>query len=165
MNGFRVPTSYHINGDDELVSLHITGAVTLVDVYELCEAVMQDPNYRQDWPHLADLRGAKIDIRPGAMGPFVRYARTAHASGGGDTPIAVVFDGHEEDAFCAGVYRFTCALGSAELFDDYAHAMKWLLENGWQKQVGGHPAPPGDLLEPPNPRRHGADEHPEQIRT
>jgi hypothetical protein len=157
-----VPASYHINADDELVSLTITGQVTLVDIYELCQRLISDPQFSPHWPQLADLRGVSLDIKPGAMRPFVNYAlgtyRTHVAA-----PVAVIFDGHGEDAFCAGLYRFTCALSVAELFDDYAQGIKWLLANGWRKS--GHPAPPEDLLEPPDPRRNGANKDPEHIRT
>lgn len=137
-----MPASYHINADDELVSLTISGAVNLVDIYELCQRLIADPDFSPQWPQLADLRGISIDIKPGAMRPFVNYALgtyRAHV----EAPVAVIFDGNLDDAFCAGLYRFTCALGVAELFDDYAHGIKWLLANGWRKS--GHPAPHEDL--------------------
>ncbi len=139
-----MPASYHINADDELVSVNISGQTTLVEVYELCQRLIADPDFSSEWPQLADLRGADFEIQPGAMRPFVQYAvgtYRKHVS----APIAVVFDGQRDDAFCAGLYRFTCALGIAELFDDYALGVKWLLTNGWKKKVG-HPAPRENLL-------------------
>lgn len=138
-----VPASYHISSDDELISLTLSGTVNLVDVYELCQRLIADPQFSPTWPQLADLRGASFDIKPGAMRPFVNYALGTYRAQV-QAPVAVVFDGGGDDAFCAGLYRFTCALGVAELFDDYAQGVKWLLTNGWAKS--GRPAPNGNLL-------------------
>jgi hypothetical protein len=160
-----VPATYHINPDDELISLTFTGQLDLVDVYELCRTLITDPDFRRHWPQLLDLRGIDIDIRPGAMRPFVNYLTHTFRTRI-DGPMAVIFDGHQDDAFCAGVYRLTYSLPGAELFDDYAQGVKWLLANGWRQS--GHPAPRKDpehaLVQQPDPRRNGTDNEPEQKR-
>ena len=89
------------------------------------------------------------------MRQFLRYATSTYRPRV-TAPIAVVLDGSRDDAFCAGVFRFVCALPDAEVFDDYALAIKWLLKNGWAR---------GDALsQPQDPDRNQADEDPKQKR-
>jgi hypothetical protein len=111
---------------------------------------------------LVDLRGIDVEFQPGAMRPFAKFLISVYRPQFAAAPLAIVMDPDRDPVFSAGVYRFTCGLGNAELFDDYAHAVSWLLKNGWKK--AGHPAPASELLEPPDSGRDGADEHPEQIR-
>jgi len=157
-----VPVSYHINTADEFVSVRFDGKIDLVEIYELARSFLADPDFSPSWPHLVDLRGMDVAIEPGAMRPFARFMLTSYRPNFADAPLALVIDSDRDPEFAAGVYRFTCGLGNAELFDDYAQAVSWLLKNGWKK--AGHPAPTSGLLKPPDSGRDGADEHPEQIR-
>jgi hypothetical protein len=156
-----VPASYHINRQDEFVSLRMTGTVDLVEIYELCRRFLDDPDFNATWPHLVDLRGLVVDVKPGAMRPFANFLLTSYRPKFAGAPMAIVMDADRDADFSAGLYRFTCGLGNAELFDDYAHAMKWLLKNGWSK-AGHVPGPPS--LKPPDAGRQGADDHPKEIR-
>jgi hypothetical protein len=146
---------YHINREDEFVTLRFEGDVDLVDAYELTRQLLDDPAYRPDWPQLVDLRGIKIDVQRGAMRPFARYAATTYRPQV-TAPIAVVVDGSMDDAFCAGVFRLVCALPAAEVFDDYVLAIKWLLRNSMDPHPGS--------AQPQNAGGDDADEQPEQIR-
>ena len=157
-----MPVSYHINTADEFVSVRFDGKIDLVEIYELARSFLADPDFSPSWPHLVDLRGMDVAIEPGAMRPFARFMLTSYRPNFADAPLALVIDSDRDPEFAAGVYRFTCGLGNAELFDDYAQAVSWLLKNGWKK--AGHPAPTSGLLKPPDSGRDGADEHPEQIR-
>jgi hypothetical protein len=159
-HGLPVTASYHINREDEFVSLRLTGAVDLVEIYELCQSFLDDPHFSRTWPHLVDLRGLDIDVKPGAMRPFSQFLLTKYRPEFSAAPMAIVMDADRDSEFSAGLYRFTCGLGNAELFDDYAQAVRWLIRNGWGKE--GRPAPAS--LEQPDSRRNGADEGPEQIR-
>jgi len=159
-----LPASYHINREDEFISLRLEGRVDLVQIFELCQSILADPGFSPHWPQLADLRGVEMMLKPGAMKPFANYVRMKFRPQCPDAKIAVVIDADRDADFCAGAYRLTCSLGSnAELFEDYAGAMKWLLRNGWLQT--GHPATDPGSLEPPDSRRHGGDEHPKQVRT
>ncbi len=148
---------YHINHDDEFVALRLDGEVDLVDVYELCQSLLADPRFDPKLPQLADLRSVQLNLKRGAMRPFLRYVTAKYRPLVG-APIAVVFDGSKDDEFCAGVYQFACKLSNTEVFDDYALAIKWLLRTSW--------ATPNSALssQPHNPGRDHGDEHPEQIR-
>jgi len=158
-----VPVSYHINKADEFVSFRFEGKIDLVEIYELARAFLADPDFSASWPHLVDLRGMDVAIQPGAMRPFVKFMAMTYRPNFAAAPLALVIDGDRVPEFSAAVYRFTCGLGHAELFEDYAHAISWLLKNGWKK--AGHPAPTtSTLLEPPDSGGDGADEHPKQVR-
>ena len=146
---------YHINSEDEFVTLRFDGDTDLVDAYELTQQLLTDPDFRDDWPQLVDLRGININVQPGAMRPFARYAATGYRPRVA-APIAVVLDGSMDDAFCAGVFRLVCSLPQAEVFDDYALAIKWLLKHS--------AAPADDSAQPQDAGGDHADEEPKQIR-
>ena len=55
-----------------------------------------------------------------AVKPFNRF-------GGREGSIAVVIDGDMSGKLEAVVYWLACAIGHAEVFDDYDHALKWLI--------------------------------------
>ena len=149
---------YHINAEDEFVALQFDGDVDLVEGYELCEALLKDPDFNPQWPQLVDVRNMQLKLSPDAMRPFLRYVTSKYRPRV-NAPIAVVLDGSMDDVFCAGVFRFVCRLPDTEVFDDYALAIKWLLKNGWAKRTGdvtsAHPKDAG---------RYQADEQPKQIR-
>jgi hypothetical protein len=146
---------YHINHEDEFVTLRFDGDTDLVDAYELTQQLLTDPDFRADWPQLVDLRGININVQPGAMRPFARYTASAYRPRV-TAPIAVVLDGSMDDAFCAGVFRLVCSLPQAEVFDDYALAIKWLLKNSVVPVDGSAQPQDADGDQP--------DEEPEQIR-
>lgn len=153
-----MPARYHINHEDEFVAVRLEGEVDLVDVYEICQKLLADPEFDPKLPQLADIRSVQLNLTPGAMRPFLSYVTTKyrpHVT----APIAVVFDGSMDDEFCAGVFRFVCTLSDTEAFDDYALAIKWLLRAGWR-------APKGDptSAQPQDAPGDQADEHPKQIR-
>jgi hypothetical protein len=152
-----VPARYHINREDEFISLRFEGEVNLVDVYELCQALTDDPDFDPKLPQLVDVREIELKLTPGAMRPFLNYATSTYRPLV-NAPIAVVLDGSMDDAFCAGVFRFVCKLSDTEAFDDYALAIKWLLRDKWS---GRNRQP---LPEPQDSSRDQADEHPKQIR-
>jgi hypothetical protein len=149
-----VPAQYHINHEDEFIAIQLEGDVDLVDVYELCQTLLNDADFKPQLPQLADVRNVKLKLTPGAIRPFLSYVTTKyrpHVS----ARIAVVLDGSMDDEFCAGVFRFVCNLPETEVFDDYALAIKWLLRSSWKQPA---------LSEPQNSSRNQADEHPKQIR-
>ena len=149
-----MPAQYHINHEDEFVAIRLESDVDLVAVYELCQALLSDPEFKPQLPQLVDVRSMKLELTPGAIRPFLNYVTTKyrpHVT----ARIAVVLDGSMDDDFCAGVFRFVCNLPDTEVFDDYALAIKWLLRGGWRQ-------PP--LSKPEDADRNQTDEHPKQIR-
>jgi hypothetical protein len=156
-NGSDVPLHYHINKEDEFITIRLEGDADLALVYELCQTLLNDPDYHAEWPQLVDVRGIELGLKRGAMRPFSRYVLTTYRPRV-TAPIAVVIDGSMDDAFCAGVFRFVCSMPDAEVFDDYPLAIRWLV----RKSV---PFTDGDeSTQPQHPDRYQPDEHPKQIR-
>jgi hypothetical protein len=152
-----VSLHYHINKEDEFITIRLEGDADLALVYELCQRLLNDPDYHAEWPQLVDVRGIELGLKRGAMRPFARYVLTSYRPRVA-APIAVVIDGSMDDAFIAGVFRFVCSMPDAEVFDDYPLAIKWLV----RKSV-----PFGDYQDssqPQNADRYQADENPKQIR-
>jgi len=157
-HGCRVPAQYHINQEDEFIALQFDGVVNLVDIYEVCQALLADPDFDPSLPQLADVRTVELELSPGALRPFLQYVTTKyrpHVT----APIAMVLDGSKDDDFCAGMFQFACRLSDTEVFDDYALAIKWLLGNRWARRDRT-----SGLPQPQDSGGDQADEHPEQVR-
>lgn len=153
-----MPAQYHINREDEFIALRFEGEVDLVDVYELCQALIADPDFDPKLPQLADVREIELKLSPGAMRPFLNYVTTKYRPCVA-ARIAVVLDGSMDDAFCAGVFQFVCTLSDTEVFDDYALAIKWLLRDNWSRRDRHDTS-----AQPDDSGTDQADEHPKQIR-
>jgi hypothetical protein len=152
-----VPLDYHINQEDEFITIRLEGAADLALIYELCQKLLNDPDYHAEWPQLVDVRGIELALKRGAMRPFARYVLTSYRPRVA-APIAVVIDGSMDEAFIAGAFRFVCSMPDAEVFDDYPLAIKWLVRKSMPS------AEDDDSTQPQNTDRYQADENPEQIR-
>ena len=119
--------AYHINTEDEFISFNLVDEVNLIDLYELMQGLLADPQFQPRWPQLMDLRNIDLDLKPGALKPFVKYLVTTY-SPQVDAAVAVVLDSEMSADFYAGVYRLACSLPGTEVFDDYGQAIKWLLQ-------------------------------------
>ena len=126
---------YHINHEDEFVSVHIDGAVDLVEVFELCQTILADEHLDPTWPHLIDLRGMTPDVKAKALKPFIDFLIGSYRPGI-KAPMAVVCDDRGDGELTAAVFRLTCAMGDTELFDDYRLALKWLLREASHEAAG-----------------------------
>jgi len=126
-----VEATYHINDEDEFISFTFGSQVSLVDLYELLQALLGDPEFEPSWPQLMDLRNIELELKSEALKPFVKFLNETYRSQV-DGAIAVVLDDEMSADFCAGVYRLACSLADTEVFDDYALAIKWLLAQNWQ---------------------------------
>ncbi len=125
-----VAAAYHINSEDEFISFTCNATIDLVDLYELLQQLLSDGEFQASWPQLIDLRKMELDLRPGALKPFVRFLVSSYRPKV-DGAIAIVLDDQMSADFCAGVYRLACSFTDTEVFDDYAQAIKWLLQRGW----------------------------------
>lgn len=133
--------AYHINTEDEFISFNFDDEVNLVDLYELLRDLLEDPEFQPAWPQLMDLRNIELDLKPGALKPFVRYLSTTY-SPRVEAAVAVVLDSEMSAELYAGVYRLACSLPGTEVFDDYGQAIKWLLQPGWRSAVGASATSP-----------------------
>jgi len=150
-----MPAQIHINEDSQFTSVHIDGAVSVDDLQNFLDAVLEDVAFEVNWPQLVDLRGASIQSDGFSLqvllnSIYTRYRPNIKAS------MAIILDGSIDGELFANVYRFVCNIPNTELFDDYAQALKWLMS-----QSGNTPA---YLLKHPNSGTQNSHQHPEEKR-
>ena len=116
---------YHIASDDGLISIQVGSEIDLADLYELAKSVISSADYEPELPLIVDLRGMALDWHQDATEPFVRYIIDNFRNREGS--MAVVLDGDMSRDLVAGIYWLACAVGGTEVFDDYDHALKWLI--------------------------------------
>ncbi len=130
---------YHIASDDGLISIQVSNEIDLAELYELGKAVLSSADYDPELPLITDLRGMRLDWRQAATKPFVRFVIDNFKDRPGS--IAVVIDNEMSSDLVAGIYWLACAVGDAEVFDDYDHALKWLIRREFV------PALPANVVE------------------
>ena len=54
--------------------------------------------------------------------------------------MAVVIDGEMSRELSAAIYWLACAVGGTEVFDDYDHALRWLIRKEFAAEPDEHRA-------------------------
>jgi hypothetical protein len=67
----------------------------------------------------------RLELNREDLQPFNRYMVGAFRNRGAST--AVVIDCDMSQKLSAAIYWLACAVGDTEVFDDYDHALKWLI--------------------------------------
>jgi len=116
---------FHIATDEGLISVQAGMEIDLVELYELAKGVLASADYDAELPLLVDLRGLRVELIREAVEPFSKFIIQNFSGRGGS--IAVVIDGEMSRKLSAGVYWLACAVAGTEVFDDYDHALKWLI--------------------------------------
>ena len=119
-----MPVQHHTNEDEQFTSLHVAGLVTLNEVEEHLNRVLEDDNFMRSWPQLVDLRAAELSGEVN-IEPFIHNIRKVYRPQI-NASMAVVMDGSAPSDICAEAYRISCNMPDTELFDDYGQAIKWL---------------------------------------
>jgi len=125
--GGSVSAEFHIDGEQGLISVDATGRADAAELAALATELLEAPGYDPEHPLLLDLRG----LRP-ALGRAERDRLTGQIIAGyrrRTGPVAVVIDGEMSAGLSAGIFWLACALGNAEVFDDYDHALRWLIRS------------------------------------
>ena len=117
--------AYHIASDDGLISIQVSNEIDLAELYELAKSVLSSEDYDPELPLIMDLRGMRLDWHQDATAPFTRFMIDNFKDRPGS--MAVVIDGDMDRDLVAGIYWLACAVGGTEVFDDYDHALKWLI--------------------------------------
>lgn len=117
--------AYHIANDDGLISTQVSDDIDLVALYELAKNILESDDYATDLPFLIDLRGMRLDFNEDAAEPFSTFIIDRFRNRTGS--MAVVLDGEMDRKLSAGIYWLACAVGGTEVFDEYDHALKWLI--------------------------------------
>lgn len=108
-----------------------TNTVALNHLVDCGNAVLNDHAFAPTLPQLIDLRCVRFELVPPglyeqqALQLINRFNETVHAS------VAVVVSGGLPLPVIAEVYRITSQFTRAELFEDYDHAMRWLIKTAF----------------------------------
>lgn len=120
-----MPPGYHIANDDGLISIQVADEIDLAELYELAKSVLSSTDYAAELPLLADLRGMRLELNRDAAKPFSNFVINNFRNR--PVSMAVVIDGDMNRELSAAIYWLACAVGRTEVFDDYDHALKWLI--------------------------------------
>jgi hypothetical protein len=121
-----MPSVYHINKDEGLITVQIQEQVDLVEVFETARDLHDHADYDPALPLLVDLRSMRLALEGAALKPFNRYI-IGHFGKTRSASIAVVVDHEMNRDLCAAIYWLNCAVTGCEMFEDYDMALKWLI--------------------------------------
>ena len=121
-----MPTAYHISDDEGLITVQVDDAVDLADLYQTAQALHADGSYSGARPLLVDLRGMRLKLEKAALTPFNTLI-VDNFGANRTASTAVVVDHRMDSELTAAIYWLSCAVKSCEMFDDYDHALRWLI--------------------------------------
>ncbi len=117
---------YHINQDDGLVTITGNKNVEIAEAFDLGEALLQDPSFDEQLPHLVDLRGLRLTPNPHSAAAFRTFVLETYRPQV-KSSIAIVVDDSLDRLSLAGLYHMSCSMDKTEVFDQYDQALKWLM--------------------------------------
>ena len=118
--------AYHINDDEGLITVRAEGDLDTHAIAAIGRAMLDDAGFDTDLPLLMDFRGVRLARQAEALAElraFVEHEFRVEVDG----TVAVVIDDGLDPRLCADLYRLTCMLSRAELFEDYEQALKWIM--------------------------------------
>ena len=127
---------YHIDANESLITVSVEDGLRPGDMELLAAQLLEDPLFDADMAQLLDLRQAKIELPDDHAKLLARYLLKKY-NPAIDGNIAVVIDPDLTPADTAMVFRITCALERAELFEDFDMAVKWLARK-WRSSLSAH---------------------------
>ena len=122
--------NYHISSENGLISLLADPEVTLAELHDCGKRLMADQAFEPDLPQLIDLRAANIER---LCTTDQQLAQTMVETYNGSVPgnVAVLIDAASAGEPLADLYRTICTFENAELFDNYEHALRWLVRKAF----------------------------------
>ena len=129
---------YHINDRDELITLTASGAVSSSEACGCIEDMLKDPAFNAKIPQLIDLRGAEPSGTAEDLSNFETFLLGDYQPRLGST-VAIVVNQDWDESTCARAFWVSCALGLAELFDDWNQACKWLVTREFTADMADSP--------------------------
>ena len=121
-----MPSNYFINHEEGLVTITGTSAMKLFEAEEVGRALLGDPSFDPYLPHLVDLRGLTLNRSKEESESFRDFMLHAYRPRVASS-IAIVVDDSLDQHSLAGLYHVSCSMDQTEVFDDYEHALKWLM--------------------------------------
>lgn len=116
---------FHIADEEGLISIQVSHATDLANLHDLAKDLLDSDGYDPELPLLVDLRGMRLELVKDAVDRFSQFIVSSFRGRQGS--IAVVIDCDMSRKLAAAVYWLACAIGQTEVFDDYDHALKWLI--------------------------------------
>lgn len=118
---------YHINERDELITLTAKGTVEGSQACACIDELLNDSAFEANLPQLVDLRealfsGTEEDLERFKDFLLDNYQPRLNAG------VAIVVNPDWDQETCAQAFWVSCALGCAELFDNWNQACKWLIK-------------------------------------
>ncbi len=121
-----MPCDYHINVDEELVTITSTQDVELAYAMQFGRSVLDDAKFKSTLPQLIDLRGLVIHGSGEQLSQFQNFV--LHEYGRAvESSVAIVVDDSLGRYELAALYRLITQTPKAEMFDNYELALKWLM--------------------------------------
>ncbi len=122
-----MPLQFPCNPEEGLTTVNGTGPATWDCLLQGLQELLNLAQDNVSLPHLIDLRGFDLELETTEMEPFgeffaLRFANQITGS------IALVIADSLAAPECAKFYRIASSVGHCELFDDYNHAMRWLMK-------------------------------------
>jgi hypothetical protein len=127
-SGLPMPCAYHINLEEELVTVTGSLQVTLPDAVELGTRLLNDPEFSSALPHLVDLRGLEMRRSTEESAQFKAFVLNQYRKSVKGL-VAVVVDESLDGKALAALYHLMSRVRGGELFDNYEHALRWLMRN------------------------------------
>ncbi len=121
-----MPCDYHINVDEELVTITSTQEVDLEHAMQFGRALLVDAKFISTLPQLIDLRGLVIHGSAAQLSQFQNFVLHEY-SRAVESSVAIVVDDSLGRYELAALYKLISRAPKAELFDDYGLALKWLM--------------------------------------
>ncbi len=126
--------AYHIDDDEGLITIRAEGDVDPGTLQAVGRALLKDASFDPAMPQLVDFRGLRVASGRSTLDnlrPFIEEEFRGKVQG----TIAVVIDDNLDTLMCADIYRLTCALPCAELFEDYEQALRWLIRREFRPRA------------------------------
>jgi len=133
-----VAIEYHINERDELITLTASGAVSSADACGCIAEMLKDQAFDANLPQLIDLRAAEPTGNAEELEAFETFLLGNYQPRLGST-VAIVVNEDWDESTCARAFWVSCALGLAELFDDWNQACKWLVTREFTADLANTP--------------------------
>ena len=123
-----MPGTYHINNNEGLVTIKSPSSVHLDNTCDMAMRMLADPEFDPRLPQLVDLRGCRSSMNHSEEAQFrdfvlLQYRPRVSSS------IAIVVDDDMDSKVLARLYHLSSQMEKTELFDQYQHALKWLMRN------------------------------------
>ena len=131
---------YHINSEDGLISIQISGSPAAAELVDTAECILADDGFSSALPQLVDLRDWQGDgVSPEQFDNVRSYLLERYCTNV-DASIAVVVNDDLSRQACASIYRLSAATGKAEMFENYDLAVRWLIRREFASRGAAQPA-------------------------